>query len=227
MTRPVLRPGSRPGHPLGVRSPRFGHNSSWSAGTLTKLAPRSRFSLSSRPVAATGSPGSESRRPPAKARASGHRALRQDRRGPCLRRDSHRESSPKANGADPKVDPTLTDAWIPEGTLGDRCRCLRPKSPALSPALAPASGSVGRLVRTEVLSVHPAVPRPNLRPVASNGCALRPKPSNAPSAPGREIRPMATLLRVLLERPTLRPAEAFSEAGLEDRADSCRHPELV
>jgi hypothetical protein len=57
---------------------------------------------------------------------------------------------------------------------------------------------------------------------------LRPKPSRLP--PGRVTgrnRPMAALLRVLLKRPTLPWAEALLMGDLEDRADSCRHLDLV
>ncbi len=57
-------------------------------------------------------------------------------------------ASPNANGADPKVDPTLTGAWsFRRRRLAPSVVAVGPRSEdrfplALSPALAPASGSV-------------------------------------------------------------------------------------
>ncbi len=73
----------------------------------------------------------------------------------------------KANGAGIAADPTLTRAWPSEEGLGGRCsascshhirRCGR--SLALSPVLAPASGSFQFQLRSEDLCLPLSVPRP-------------------------------------------------------------------
>ena len=117
----------------------------------------------------------------------------------------------KANGADPKVDPTLTSAWFPLGTLGGQCFTTT-EAAVDAPALAPASGSVARLVpafvRTEALSnaipvpgggseTGPSVMALSPRTAALSGRSLRAPPRRQ----DRKVRSMAILLRVPVWRP--------------------------
>jgi hypothetical protein len=124
--------------------------------------------------------------------------------------------SPHANGADPKVDPTLTGAWsfrgrhlAPSVVAVGRRSCERiPR--ALSPALAPASGSVGGF------GSGCSGPKPQLAVPAPAGGSETDfpwwPPASGSARSGRNLRvcflgerpenrPMAALLRVPLKRP--------------------------
>lgn len=73
---------------------------------------------------------------------------------------------PNANGAGIAADPTLTSAWssfrVPPGggslpeALGARCLSACPKARVLSPALAPASGSI--VGRSAIPGLDPFLP---------------------------------------------------------------------
>lgn len=133
-----------------------------------------------------------------------------------------------ANGADPKVDPTLTSAWIPRDTwhpvslpsIPGRNRFRR----ALSPALAPASGSFRWSVQIRrSFPVPPGgsetdFPGSRLERLHRSGRSLR----DASSAKDRVDRPMVVSPAFLSSDP-LASGRSLSQSDLEDRADSCRH----
>ena len=153
-----------------------------------------------------------------------------------------REPRPNANGADPKVDPTLTSAWsfrrrhlapsvvavVPDPRIGFVRLCHRRSHRHPVPSSRLGLAAPGRSPSLP-FPLHPAVPRPIFRyGLSLPAHPLRPKPSRLP--PWRvagENRPMAALLRVLLKRSPLRWTEILCESDLEDRADRCRHPDQV
>jgi hypothetical protein len=148
--------------------------------------------------------------------------------------ESPARGRPNANGADPKVDPTLTGAWIPKDTwhpvslpafpIEDRIRR------ALSPALAPASGSVKRSVRVRrSFPVPPGGSATDL-PLASRLKRLHRSGRNlcdASSASDRRNRSMVTFSWRSSRTISPLPAEAFCKGDLEDRTGECRHLEMV
>ena len=110
-------------------------------------------------------------------------------------------ASPNANGADPKVDPTLTGAWsFRRRRLAPSVVAVGPRSEdrfplALSPALAPASGSV----RWWFGSEDPLLPSGGSETGSSVGRstvgAAVPAEAEVPClASDRSIRPMVTSL---------------------------------
>lgn len=145
--------------------------------------------------------------------------------GPAGKSAWRASRSSKANGADPKVDPTLTGAWsfrgrhlAPSVVAVGRRSCER-ISRALSPALAPASGSV------EGFGSSRSGPKPQLAVSAPSGGSETDLPWWPPAFGGArsgrnlrvcslgerpENRPMAALLRVPLERSPCAGPKSFA-----------------
>lgn len=140
----------------------------------------------------------------------------------------------KANGADPKVDPTLTVAWSSRRKRLARCLCRRFPTEVGSVRRCHRCShrhpvpSGGRSGSEDPFLFRQAVPRPAVHwPSASNGCVA---PAEAFATPPRR-RTGRTGRWWLASRSPQTTDLALDRSplhgDLKDRADSCRHHDRV